>query len=168
MHSAPSVSYPVERSRWAPWFFGVILAASACCVGAWRYQNDSETWRWPLLLGALLVGALAGVFGLQSTMRATRTLRWDGAAWSLSGSPALGAAAAAVALDLQAMLLVSLREAGRPTQWLWLERRAMPERWNALRRALYARAPGPETGGPVSGGGARSSAAAAGRPDSTR
>lgn len=145
MHSAPSVSYPVGRSRVGHAILWVIWAAGACCACAWRYQNDSDEARWAMVLGAFLVASLA--LGWALGPRAARVLRWDGAFWSLSGAKPLGMAEATVALDLQGTLLLRLQEAGRATQWLWADRAAAPERWNAMRRAVYCRAPSPQDTG---------------------
>jgi toxin CptA len=43
-------------------------------------------------------------------------------------------------LDTQSLLLVRLDEPTQRARWLWLERRARPERWQDLRRAIYSRA----------------------------
>jgi hypothetical protein len=67
-------------------------------------------------------------------------LCWDGQYWLLDGGGERGGALASIHLDLQSLMLVRLAPAGGGTQWLWLERRAAPERWRDLRRALYARA----------------------------
>jgi len=146
MHSAPSVSYPVGRSRMGRRAAIALWLAGACCVGAWRAQYGGNDWRWALVLGAFLIASLAAARALRPV--AARELRWDGAAWSLSAPQPMGMAQAAVALDLQAAVLVRLDEAGRAAQWLWLEKSAMPERWNALRRAVYCRAPGPQDAAP--------------------
>jgi hypothetical protein len=60
-------------------------------------------------------------------------LAWDGREWTWEGAPLDGPPAAA--LDLQAWLLLRLH--GHP-RWLWLERAAKPQRWDALRRAVYS------------------------------
>lgn len=91
------------------------------------------------MLAAFVVASLALAWALRP--QAARVLRWDGAFWSVSGARPMGMAEAAVALDLQGTLLLRLEEAGRTTQWLWAERAAAPERWNAMRRAAYCRAP---------------------------
>ena len=78
------------------------------------------------------------------------TLHFDGLAWSLNGAdPArsVRAGRAAVALDLQSLLLVRLTEPGRARRWIWLDQSTVPERWRDLRRALYARAPAAEPAG---------------------
>jgi hypothetical protein len=140
MYSAPSVSYPVGRSRDAEhllltlWFCG---AASAAGVGA---QLGGPGWRQALL--ALGVG-MTGLLAWRSIGRRNvpTELNYDGQHWSLSGRAGLQAATVRVALDLQFLLLVHLAGAGRAQRWIWLDRRAKPERWRDLRRAVYSRAP---------------------------
>jgi toxin CptA len=107
-------------------------------MGIWCYQNESGGWRGLALLLTLAVSTAALIRAWRPT--APATVRWDGAAWFLDGPWPLHEARAAVALDLQARLLVHLRD-GRRGQWLWLERAAGPERWNDLRRAVYCRPP---------------------------
>jgi toxin CptA len=144
MHSAPAVSYPVGRSRGAAWLLIVIWGLGACCAGLSCYMSDGFGWRQPLMLASVVLAGLAASFGLRHDSRAAE-LRFDGTHWSLAGAaPARALHAAqqiAVGLDFQSLLLLRLHEAGRPSRWLWLERRAMPERWRDLRRAVYSRAP---------------------------
>jgi hypothetical protein len=140
MHSAPAVSYPVERSRNAEhlllalWFCG---AASAVSIGA---RLGDFGWRQALL--ALAMG-VTSVLTWHCTARraAPAELDYDGQHWSISGRLGLRAAAIHVALDLQFLLLVHLVASGRTRRWIWLDRRAKPERWRDLRRAVYSRAP---------------------------
>ena len=148
MHSAPSVSYPVGRSRNAARILMIIWAAGAGAAGAWRYQINSNLgvgdWRQWLLLAAVVLAGL----GLWSALRAQPVgeLRWDGQYWTLkAGLAERGGALAGVHLDLQTLMLVHLVPADGRAQWLWLERGAAPERWRELRRALYSRAPLPES-----------------------
>jgi len=155
MHGAPSVTYPVGRSRGAARLLTVVWALGALCAGASCYFFDSVGWRHALLLlSVLFAGAAAGI-GLRRD--GAGFLHFDGRLWSLAtaasdaSDPARSvlAARAFVALDLQSLLLLRLSEAGRPNRWLWVERQAMPERWRDLRRAVYSRPPAAETGGDV-------------------
>jgi toxin CptA len=43
-------------------------------------------------------------------------------------------------LDLQRLLLLRWHGAAGGVQWLWAERARHPDRWDALRRAVYSRA----------------------------
>ncbi|MDL9998408.1 hypothetical protein QTI24_07350 [Variovorax sp. J22P240] len=143
MHSAPSVNYPVGRSRYAErlllglWALGV-LGVTVACVQAAGFD-----WRQGILA---LSAAVAGLAAWTGVLRCTdpADLSFDGQHWSISGHAALRTAQASVVLDLQALLLVHLSEPARARRWVWVDRRAMPERWRDLRRALYSRAPSPE------------------------
>ena len=136
MYSAPSVSYPVGRSRDAARLLWTIWAAGACCAGAASYQFDSIGWRQGLLLACV---ALAGFAVRRMLASPPAVLAFDGQHWSLSGAASL--ASVDIAIDLQSLLLVRLTVAAGASQWRWLERRADPSRWQDLRRALYARPP---------------------------
>lgn len=136
MHSAPSVSFPVGRSRlaprlvWAAWGIGVAMLA------AWCAQFDGAPWRTALLASAVLLAAVAA-------LRAARLgegirIHWNGQHWSCDGAVRFDSAVATVHLDLQSLMLVRVHEAGRGAAWLWAERAAFPTRWLDLRRALHA------------------------------
>jgi hypothetical protein len=141
MLSAPSVSYPVGRSRDAARLLMVFWAAGAGVAGAWCYQINSidqhVDWRQWAVLAAVVMATVAAWQALGA--QAPGELRWDGQFWLLDGGEH-GGGVASIHLDLQSLMLVRLAPAGGGTQWLWLERRAAPERWRDLRRALYARA----------------------------
>jgi len=139
MRSAPSVIYPVGRSRLAGGLLLGLWLLGAGAAAAWCSQAALAPWQ-----GALLAAALATAAG--GAMRAARLgagmrLRWDGREWRIEGRAAPGTGEAVVHLDFQSLLLVRLRRAGAPSAWMWAERAADPARWPALRRALYA--PGP-------------------------
>ena len=143
MHSAPSVNYPVGRSRYAErlllilWALGVFGVTVACA------QAAGFDWRQGILALSSAVAGLAAWTGiLRCTDRAD--LSFDGQHWSISGRAALRTARASVALDLQGLQLVRLSDPARARRWVWVDRQAMPERWRDLRRALYSRAPSPE------------------------
>ncbi len=137
MHNAPSVIYPVGRSRyasrllWTLWGCGAAGALLACV------QAPDFGWRSGLLLSSALAAAMAVRRGLARQDEAV-VLDFDGRRWSLGGRAARAAAVARVSLDLQSLLLVSLDEPGRPARWLWLDRQASPAHWDDLRRALYS------------------------------
>lgn len=137
MHDAPSVSYPVGRSRWAGALAAAMWLAGLAGTLLWSAQPQVAFWRLALAWTAV---AAAGVIALRTWWRAPRgVLAWDGSGWTWT--PDGGRAAAGelqVALDFQRLLLVRCRAAGAGG-WLWLERGA-GERWDELRRAVYSRA----------------------------
>ena len=137
MHSAPAVSFPVGPSRVAQLLLGTLWLAGALGVGL-SIADDVDGRAVILLASVLLAGGVAWRFGGH---RQAGLLRFDGQYWSWSGQRPQSAARAQVGLDLQTLMLLKLVEPGRPQRWLWLERRAHPARWTALRRAVYSRAP---------------------------
>ncbi|MBA2674239.1 hypothetical protein [Ramlibacter sp.] len=143
MHSAPSVTYPVGRCRFAAGLAVGIWLAGALVLAAWLAQTPGPGWRHGIAAAAL---AFAAVFACAAWLRGARgTLAWDGGQWWWE--PARGAAAAPqqageirIRLDLQRWLLLAWQgEPGGPN-WLWLERKRAPLHWDALRRAVYSRA----------------------------
>ncbi|MBO9652124.1 MAG: hypothetical protein J7605_26750 [Variovorax sp.] len=139
MHSAPSVSYPVGRSRNADhlllalWGIGGAAAIAACL------QSAAMGWRGAVLLLCAIVAACAAWRARLSSAGPAR-LVFDGQYWSMPGRPEVHQARANVMLDLQVLLLIRLTVPMAPARWLWAERRALPPGWRDLRRALYSRA----------------------------
>lgn len=138
MHAAPSVSYPVGRGRiaallWiAPWLAG--LAA----LLAWNWQAAAPGW---LRACAFLLLAACGAWAALAWRRLPRgTLAWTGAGWRWQDARGDEEGSPQRALDLQSALLLRWQGQGGAVRWLWLERRAAPADWDALRRAVYSRA----------------------------
>lgn len=136
MHHAPSVSYPVARSR----FFGALLVSLWLCGGGWVvtwcFQAGSMGWRqWVACVAVVIagVGAARSWFSMPSG-----TLRWDGQHWLWLRPDGTGPVALTVHLDFQSKLLLCLRPAMGRRLWCWVERDRMPERWIDLRRAVYS------------------------------
>jgi hypothetical protein len=137
MHRAPALSYPLGRSR----FQGALVAftsLSAALVGClWWLAGDPLDWRHALFALIWFIG-LVLAFG--AWWRApVGSLRWDGQGWNWIGAGDPVAGRLTAHLDLQFCLVLSLRpETGRRI-WLFPERRRDGMRWNALRRAVFAR-----------------------------
>ncbi len=148
MHSAPSVNYPVGRSRGATRILVVLWALGACCAGASCYLFDSAGWRQLLLVLSVAFAGVAAGFGLRRD--GAGVLHFDGLQWSLSSADAARGvrnARVLAALDFQSLMLLRLTEPGRARHWVWIEQRAMPERWRDVRRAVYSRPPSAEPAG---------------------
>ena len=142
MHAAPSVSYPVGRSRFA----GALLAAAwllgAAVILAWTYSTAVPGWR-QLLVACVL--AASGFAALAGWLRSPAgILAWDGGGWTWQQGESGEAGRPELALDLQARMLLrwvpAQGSAPRRTRWLWAERDAAVSHWDALRRAVYSRA----------------------------
>jgi hypothetical protein len=134
MHNAPSVTYPVGRSRWGAALLALAWLAGVAVVLQWSRQDGvgagPAVVAWAGVAGVGLAAARAWWRGPSGA------LAWDGANWRWEAGPP---GRVQVGLDLQAFLLVHWRAAGG-ARWLWLERAACPERWDDLRRAVYSRA----------------------------
>jgi toxin CptA len=131
MHHAPSVSYPVGRSR-----FALVLATAACACGAaavaaWALASDAVNWRHAAGAVAWLAAVAASVF--QWRRSPCGQLEWDGSQWLWDGVPT---PAPRLAVDLQHWMLLEAGHGG--PGWLSVERDAAPSHWDALRRALYS------------------------------
>jgi hypothetical protein len=65
-------------------------------------------------------------------------LLWDGQHWHWSEFVDQSQCVLSLKMDLQRVLLVSLRCEGRPVVWFWLDACADIHQWNALRRAIVS------------------------------
>ena len=149
MHNAPSVDFPVGRSRFEALAAGCLVALGAVVTAAWAAQSPAGS------LGPVV----AAVLWLVATALAVRawhktppgTLAWRNGRWQWlardqtpvtreAGDPPAMPAHVVVTLDLQRHLLLRLHAPPTPVRWLWLSREMAPARWDDLRRAVYSRA----------------------------
>ena len=137
MHNAPSVTYPVGRSRFA---LGVVMlawsaGAAACLLWWWQVQPASA--RSGLVAAAVLA---AGSWSLRAWSRsAVGLLTWSGQGWNWTAGAQAEPGTPQVSIDLQRWLLVRWSGDGA-SRWFWLDRSASPAHWDDLRRAVYSRA----------------------------
>jgi hypothetical protein len=137
MHSAPPVSYPLGRSRFAAALLLLVFLLGGAVTASWGFQSQLPGWR---LGGACLVLAAAGGFAAWHWWHgAEGTLAWDGETWAWSGERLERAGAIEVSVDLQRWLLLRWTS-GSESHWFWLDRARGAERWDDLRRAVYSRA----------------------------
>lgn len=133
MHSAPSVSYPVGRSR-----FHVALIVVASLGGLlagllWRQQAAPGAWM-QLLFGVTWLAASGAAW--QNWLRSpSGSLAWDGKLWRCSFGNAVVTGHIGLQLDWQRCLLLRLRADQGRDLWLWPERGRDRLAWDALRRA---------------------------------
>lgn len=135
MHSAPSVTYPVRRTRQVRILLIAFWALGAASVGTWCHQADDLGARQMAGLAALGLTSFLVCRGIKRAQ--IGNLHWDGQHWSLDGIHPVLTAQATVHLDFQSWLLLRLK-VDRSVNWLWLDREARPERWNDVRRARFA------------------------------
>lgn len=137
MHRPPAVSFQVRRSRWHAAVLSacVLLALLSLFPLAWAVGTEFPASA--LGVQALLV-LLTGIGATLAWRRSpVGTLRWDGEHWSWVTSQDHPVAGLHMVFDFPRLVLVSLRRAGQPLLWLWLEPAlSSPHGWQALRRAL--------------------------------
>jgi toxin CptA len=135
MYNAPAVTYPVGRSHFQSGLTLAVGLAGALAQGAWWLLSDApgpvHGLGWLLWL----------VFCSWALWRVLRTpqlqLVWDGQEWRLQAGASNPLVTPQVILDVQHGLLLCLRpETGRAL-WVWPAQQTQPERWLALRRALF-------------------------------
>jgi toxin CptA len=137
MHNAPSVFYPVGRSRLLGLLLLMVWLLGLAATLAFAFAPGA-VWRVALVAGCT---AAAGLVAARWWLRSPAGgLQSDGTQWLWQ--PQGGVAAVAlehltVHLDLQHALLLRGQQGGAPL-WLWAERGMAPLRWDDLRRAVYS------------------------------
>lgn len=139
MHNAPPVVYPLGRSSFqARLLMGVWLAGVAVSVLC-AFLAPALGWRlWLMAFAVLAVGGAAAWDWKKSPLG---QLHWDARGWhweSLAYQSGTPVGRLSVVLDFQRVLLLRLENQDHARLWLWAERKALPERWLDLRRAVYA------------------------------
>lgn len=139
MHHAPAVRYPVGRSRFHLLLMLMLGLLGACALTGWMVVQDRLSWRhmasWAVWLVALSWAGWAWWRSPQGE------LAYGSAGWTWTRLGQISGVVVCVELDLQhALLLRAARPAHAPL-WLWLERRQVPTRWQAVRRAVFAPTP---------------------------
>jgi hypothetical protein len=140
MHSAPSVSFPVGRSRFHGALLLLIALLGAMTLLTWLLQADAIGMRHlAAVLFWLGCTALATWQWLKSPVG---ELIWDGLAWIWTSDGKSQPVRPEVSLDLQAFLLLRLGSGfwGRGF-WVWPERHMASARWLPLRRAVFGKLP---------------------------
>lgn len=136
MHHAPAVTYPVGRSSFRACVSAALWLAGLSVVLAWGLSTADGR-------GMAVALSLCLVTGLLAIMDWWRSgggqLAWLADGWQLRLGETLHHGAPLVVMDYQGCLLL-LWESEQRRSWLWLDRRASPRYWDALRRAVYSRA----------------------------
>jgi len=135
MHNAPAVSFPVGRSRFQKTLMLAVLLTGAFVQGTWWLQSVEHGIAHGM---GLLLWLVSGAWAFGSFGRTLQQqLVWDGQDWRLQSGALSLLVRPQVVLDLQHSLLVCLRPVAGTSVWVWPAQRAQPERWLALRRALF-------------------------------
>lgn len=137
MHNAPAVTYPVGRSYFQALVTLALLLLAASILGFWCFAADRLGWR--QALAACIWLGCAGL-ALHTLRRPSLgILRWDGQNWHWESGARVLAGTVVPRLDWQAGVLLEFRAPSHRAHWIWLERDSQALRWDALRRALWAR-----------------------------
>jgi len=134
MHSAPSVSFPLGRSR-----FGLAIVLMLSMIGAaaqitWMLQ--SQTLGFVHMTGCFiwLVGSGLALRYWANTQ--SGDLAWTGAHWSWTAQHTSVPVSATLVFDFQSILLMRLVFPEGASYWFWVQQNAAQVRWLDLRRAL--------------------------------
>ncbi len=143
MSGPAALRYPVCRSNLVGMWTVALALAGILSVATWCIAVPyASFWR---SAGTLLATSAVAAFALWRWWHTEPgSLRFDGRAWMFEQARTsnvldeFAPGSVAVVLDWQQIVLVCLtRKAhGRP-RWIWLERRADPRTWHALRCALH-------------------------------
>ena len=68
----------------------------------------------------------------------TGQLAWGGESWVWTTAHRAATGLIVVHLDVQSLMVLTLRDDQGQSVWLWVERASDPIGWRALRRAIYA------------------------------
>ena len=140
-HNAPSVVYPVSPSYLLLSGLSFVWLMGLAAVLLWWHTVGRFDWRIAIGIAMSLMAGSATWYHQKG--KAAGQLVWDGHRWAWQG---VGNAAElrkseqplAVILDLQHRMVVRFDSLAGPSQWSYVERSSMPERWMDLRRAVYS------------------------------
>ena len=138
MHAAPAISFPVSRSGPEGWAALVLIVAGLSVLLAWAVFFVAPR-AWQVMAAACW--CVAGVGLLWRWWHAPcGVLAWDGRQWSWQPCDGTDPQAGilAVRFDFQQVLLVQFTRVSSKSSWHWLVRSAAPQRWHALRCAVFA------------------------------
>lgn len=136
MHTAPSVDYPLGRSRFHTFALLIVLLGVLIVDGYWLTQSNVSNGRVGLAFCLSLLSAGASLHAWR--YRPVGILRWDGKSWWWLREPVHCAGSINVHLDVQGSLLLRFCADGGVCQWFWVDRGFAPSLWMALRRAVHA------------------------------
>lgn len=138
-HNAPPVVYPLGRSRFLGGLLLVLWLAGLLVLLLWFYVTRQLDWRMVLALATVLGAGMAARTGWNNAPAGQ--LAWNGEVWrweSSSYQTGIAEYELVVIADFQHRLLLRLENQAHAWLWLWVERKALPERWLDLRRAVYS------------------------------
>ena len=152
MHTAPSVRYPVGRSRFLGRAAFLVWLVGAGVVAAWAVWAAAG---WVAAMAAAVALGAGGLLRRWWDGQTGGELAWDGSAWTWSSGPNPASQPVVtiqqpyVVLDLQKHLWLRLVQdpsvpdspcARTAPSHVWLEQACSPDKWYGIRGAVYSRA----------------------------
>lgn len=135
-NGAPAVRYPVGRSFFQGRFLLALGLTGLLTGGMWTHASGTLGRSQFLFFAVLaMVLSLAVHAWRQSD---TGLLAWGGESWIWTTGQQSTGGSMSVHLDLQLLMVLTLRDDQGRSVWLWVERSSDPIAWCALRRAIYA------------------------------
>lgn len=134
MHRPPAVHFAVKRSRWYGLALLMLWVQGLCAILAFLFLQTVSPVQTTVLLTVLLMGAALALQSWRKTP--SGHLHWDGAAWHWSGFASDAPCTLVLHVDVQTLLIVSIRQNTYQSVVLWIESAKMDTAWIALRRAL--------------------------------
>jgi toxin CptA len=135
MYNAPAVNYPVGRSYFQGVLMLAVVLAGALAQGVWWLQTDGHGVGHGLGLTLWLLSLGWVCWTVWHTPQ--QQLAWDGQEWRVHSGVLSRLVTPQVILDTQHSMLICMRPAAGLALWVWPAQKAQPERWLALRRALF-------------------------------
>ena len=137
----PAVRFTLTRSKLLAGLLSLVLLLQLALLCGWAMSTAGGSLAFKALVAVILwlAAVVCSVHWWRHSPQGM--LRWDGerGEWQQSSEAAVMLESPKVRLDLQSILLVQTRRTGSsPGIFLWLEQRADPLHWLALRRAVYS------------------------------
>ena len=135
-NNAPAVRYPVGRSSFQGYFLLVSAVTGLLVGGLWIHAVTTFGSAQFLFFAALAVVLALACHAWRNTE--TGQLAWGGESWVWTTAHHATTGSMAVHLDVQSLMVLTLKDDQGRSVWLWVERASNPIDWRALRRAIYA------------------------------
>ena len=138
-HNAPSVVYPLGRSRLQGQLLLLVWLLGAAAVALWVAHSPLFGWQQALWLAVVAVAGFGAWAGWKNSP--VGQLAWDGQHWrwhSKGYQSSTSDFSLSVTCDFQLLMLLRIENQAGAKLWLWAERGALSERWLDLRRAVYS------------------------------
>jgi toxin CptA len=138
-HNAPSVVYPLGRSRFQGQILLVLWLVALATIGLWMAHAQAWGWRHGLGVLALVLAGAAALMGWKNSP--VGQLAWDGQTWHWESRGYQAGAAehdVSVVCDFQSFMLLRIDNPDQARLWLWAERTMFADRWLDMRRAVYS------------------------------